>query len=122
MARWCSANKKPILAHAATSTELGDTGRYPYFLRTIPSDDMLGRAMVTWIRTMGYHTINLFNSMDSYGQSGSRAVSLAAAQQGIRVVNNYEMSGNDDTLTRQALEMIRTTPTHVNVLFADTTP
>ena len=40
----------PQLSYGSTSTVFKDQARYPYFLRTVPADDKLARAMVALLK------------------------------------------------------------------------
>ena len=49
----------PQLSYGATSTAFKDTTKYPSFLRTVPADDKLARAVVALLKNYGIQYIQV---------------------------------------------------------------
>ncbi|KAI9224442.1 periplasmic binding protein-like I [Blastocladiella britannica] len=54
---------------AATAVSLSNKTEFPYFLRTIPSDAMLGVSLAQFIKQNGWKTCSIIASQSDYGQS-----------------------------------------------------
>jgi hypothetical protein len=57
----------------STSAELSAKERYPYFLRTIPSDDAQAQAMVELIKMFKWQYVSLLYEESSYGEKVGRS-------------------------------------------------
>ena len=64
----------PVVSYSATSPQLSDKDRFPYFLRTTPSDRISSRAVVGLARKLGWGFINIINTDDSFGNAGAESV------------------------------------------------
>eukprot|EP00117_Sycon_ciliatum_P046731 scpid67261/ scgid33444/ Metabotropic glutamate receptor 7 len=74
---------KPMVSFGSTSPQLSDKNKYPYFLRTLPSDTFLARAIVRAARHRGWAFINIVFTRDAFGQDGSASVFSEAQAAGI---------------------------------------
>ncbi|XP_038071228.1 metabotropic glutamate receptor 3-like [Patiria miniata] len=79
--------KLPMIAFAATSDELSDKERFPYFLRTVPPDRLQATAMVDIITHMGWEYISIIYLADTYGIRGAHALARLAGSRGVCVAH-----------------------------------
>ncbi|XP_065174798.1 metabotropic glutamate receptor 6-like [Sycon ciliatum] len=78
---------KPMVSFGSTSPQLSDKGKYPYFLRTLPSDTFLARAIVRAARQRGWTFINIVFTEDAFGRDGTASVVKEAQAAGICVAS-----------------------------------
>ncbi|XP_062575063.1 metabotropic glutamate receptor 3-like [Saccostrea cucullata] len=62
--------KIPQVSFFSTSTVLSNRDRYPFFLRTIPSDVHQAQAMVELVRMFGWTYVSVVYEESSYGMQG----------------------------------------------------
>lgn len=82
----------PLIAGSATSTELSDSQRFPYFLRTIPGDDRQVQAMVQLMKQLGWSYVQTIQSADTYGRNGIEEFQRVAEMEGICLAAKYELN------------------------------
>ncbi|XP_072040726.1 metabotropic glutamate receptor-like [Amphiura filiformis] len=73
----------PVISMAATSDELSDSEEYPYFLRTVPSDNFQAGAILDLLEYFNWRYITLLYSADTYGIRGAHHLQLLAEERGI---------------------------------------
>ncbi|XP_022092779.1 metabotropic glutamate receptor 3-like [Acanthaster planci] len=73
----------PIISYSATSNELSNKERFPYFLRTVPPDKLQARAMVDILLHYDWRYVGLLYSADTYGIHGALEVTKLAEQNDI---------------------------------------
>lgn len=83
MAKVVNLFKVPLIAFTATSDELSDTVRFPYFFRTIPPDRFQVGAIMEILLRFDWRYIALIYSTDTYGLHGGRQIRSAADKNGI---------------------------------------
>ncbi|XP_038060044.1 metabotropic glutamate receptor 4-like [Patiria miniata] len=75
----------PIISYSATSDELSNKERFPYFLRTVPPDELQARAIVDILLHHDWRYVGLLYSADTYGIHGSLEVAKLAERNNICV-------------------------------------
>ncbi|XP_072025081.1 metabotropic glutamate receptor 2-like [Amphiura filiformis] len=68
----------PVISYIATSDELSDSERFPYFLRTVPPDKFQVGAIVDLLLNFDWKYVALFYSIDTYGIHGARNIQTLA--------------------------------------------
>ncbi|XP_072046039.1 metabotropic glutamate receptor 5-like [Amphiura filiformis] len=73
----------PVISFAATSDELSNPADFPYFLRTVPSDNFQAGAILDLLLYFNWKYITLLYSADTYGIRGAHQLQLLAEKRGI---------------------------------------
>ncbi|XKL62464.1 hypothetical protein PGB90_002297 [Kerria lacca] len=60
----------PQLGYSATSTELDDTKKYPYFLKVVPNDVFQTKLILSLLKKFGWTYVSLVYTDNNYGQNG----------------------------------------------------
>ncbi|KAK3601711.1 hypothetical protein CHS0354_016070 [Potamilus streckersoni] len=96
----------PMISYAASVSDLDDRDRYPYFMRTVPSDTVQVDTLVKLLQIFGFtHVGTLYYDTD-YGRKVIKEFTASAEEVGICVRKPLKVSkdDNDDaiksTLTR----------------------
>ena len=87
----------PIISYYATSDELSDTGRFPFFFRTVPPDRFQVGAMIDLLEYFNWRYVALFYSIDTYGIHGARQIQTLAEKRDICIAINMPVSGDSST-------------------------
>ena len=90
----------PVVSYYATSDELSDFNRFPYFFRTIPSDKFQVDAIVDILNHYKWKYIALFYSIDTYGIHGARQIRTLAENFNICIAVNLPVSSQASTKER----------------------
>ena len=77
---------KTQVSHAATSPTLSDTTRFPYFLRTVPTNVDEGAAMVGLLNRMQWKYVQLVYSANLYGSTSAESFEKTAKSRNICIV------------------------------------
>ncbi len=94
----------PLVSYTATSDELSDTKRFPYFLRTVAPDKFQAIAIVDLLLHFNWKYIALFYSIDTYGVHGARHVRTLAENAGICIAVNFPVVAFDSE--SQAIDIV----------------
>ncbi|XP_072047032.1 metabotropic glutamate receptor 8-like [Amphiura filiformis] len=93
-ARIASVYNVPMIAYQATSDELSNTDRFPFFLRTVPPDKFQASAIIDLLLHYNWKYIALFYSIDSYGVHGARQIQTMAENLDICIAINLPVSNS----------------------------
>ncbi|XP_072025080.1 metabotropic glutamate receptor-like [Amphiura filiformis] len=85
----------PLVSYTATSDELSDAKRFPYFLRTVPPDKFQAIAIVDLLLHFHWEYIALFYSIDTYGIHGAKHIRTLAENAGICIAVNFPVASFD---------------------------
>lgn len=90
----------PVVSFAATSDELSNPADFPYFLRTVPSDNFQAGAILDLLLNFNWKYITLLYSADTYGIRGAHQLQLLAEERGICIGVTLPLPGfgNEDDL------------------------
>ncbi|XP_072043481.1 metabotropic glutamate receptor 3-like [Amphiura filiformis] len=88
VARAAAIFEVPTIAYSASSDELSDINRFPYFVRTVPPDSLQARVIIDLLLRYDWKYIALYFSMDSYGSNGAEQVRKLAYDKGICIAIN----------------------------------
>ena len=73
----------PLVSATATSDELSDTVRFPYFFRSVPPDRFQVNAIVDIVLKFGWRYVGLIYTADTYGLYGVRQIKKASERAGV---------------------------------------
>ena len=65
-----SYDQIPLMSYSATSPRLSDKKKYPFFFRTIPSDNYQAHAIVQLLKEFSWSFVSLVVFDDEYGDKG----------------------------------------------------
>ena len=82
----------PVISYYATSDELSNSGRFPFFFRSVPPDKFQVNAIVDILLHYNWKYIALFFSIDSYGIHGARQIQTLAEKHDICIVTNMPLT------------------------------
>ncbi|XP_072047031.1 metabotropic glutamate receptor 2-like [Amphiura filiformis] len=91
-AKVTSVYNVPMISYYATSDELSNTDRFPFFLRTVPPDKFQVGAVIDLLLHYNWKYIALFYSIDSYGVHGARQIQTMAENLDICIAINLPVS------------------------------
>ena len=83
VARVGSLYNMPMISYWATTDELSDKSRFPFFLRTVPPDEFQAGAMIDLLIRFNWKYVILLYSVNSYGVHGARQLRMMAEENGI---------------------------------------
>ncbi|XP_035381180.1 extracellular calcium-sensing receptor-like [Electrophorus electricus] len=110
----------PLISHGATCECLSDKRKYPSFLRTIPSDYHMSRALAEMVRHFGWTWVGAIRRDDEYGNSGMAAFTEVA--EGLGICVEYSLSFYNTFSQRKVLriiDQIKSSTSRVIVGFVD---
>ncbi len=82
----------PVVSYAATSDELSNSIRFPFFFRTVPADQHQVTVMIDLLEHYNWKYVGLLYGLDSYGIHGSQQFSALAESAGICIAVNMAVS------------------------------
>ena len=85
----------PELGWSATSDELSDKTRYPYFSRLVPPDLYQAKTVVDIMKYFNWTYISTLHSEGSYGANGIRNVIRFARKEGICIAYSSELTPDE---------------------------
>ncbi|KAK7102049.1 uncharacterized protein [Littorina saxatilis] len=103
VASFFTPQRIPTISYASSSPDLDDTINYPYFLRTVPSDEEQAIAMTELIQVMGWEYVGLLYVSNNYGTKGARAFQRAAYDRGVCVASPVAISVNPTNVDEKHL-------------------
>ena len=115
-ARMGKVAELPQLSYWSSSSELDDTKTYPYFGRTIPTDEALTAAACSLWASFNYSIVGcLFDPDDAYSASFNEKLMSACASRRIGVVSIPIEQGNPSSVST-AVDQVADTKISVGVL------
>lgn len=110
----------PMVSGSASSDELSDTVRFPYFFRTVPPDRFQVDAMVDILIKFDWRYIGLIYTADTYGLHGARQIKTAAERAGVCIAMSaaIQPSAYQDELEETIDKLIKVPKAKVVILFA----
>lgn len=96
----------PLISYAATSVQLADQNRYPYFLRTVPADDKLVNAMTNFLIRNDIRYVQVVYTANNYGIRGSEVFNETAKEKRICVGQTIQFSDKGISLSDSANNVV----------------
>ena len=114
----------PFVSHFASSDELSDIKRFPFFFRTIPPDRYQVKVIIDILQHYNWKYIALFYSLDSYGIHGARQILSLADENGICIAISMPVSAHttESEIKEIANKLIAHDKVSVIVLFSIAEP
>ncbi|XP_022079446.1 uncharacterized protein LOC110973163 [Acanthaster planci] len=91
------------VSYSATTSELDNSGKFPYFLRTVPSDNMQARAIVDLLQAANWQYVSVVYSDNLYGTDLWKGVQQNLARTSVCVAMSLRLL---PTYTSRDYEMI----------------
>lgn len=95
----------PMISYGASSPELDNVARYPYFLRTVPSDTRQVKGIVQLIQRLNVTYVGALYIDDAYGKNGIKALMEEAKRSGICI--NQPIAIRQDIDNATLLEVVK---------------
>ncbi|KAM6296425.1 taste receptor type 1 member 3 [Aegotheles albertisi] len=113
----------PQVSYAASSEKLGNTGLYPSFYRTVPSDKSLVEAVVLLLKDFEWNWIATIGSDDEYGRAAQELFVSTAGNNSICIafeglIPTDFADPKAKTQLEHTITLINETKVNVIVLFA----
>ncbi|XP_033632545.1 metabotropic glutamate receptor 2-like [Asterias rubens] len=94
----------PMVSYSATSVELSNKNRFPFFLRTVPSDKFQAQAIIDILARFKWVYVGLIYSLDTYGIRGTQEILALAEKAGICIAFS------------ESIRDINTTPSYIKAV------
>ena len=98
-------SRVPVVSYTATSDELSNAERFPYFLRTVPPDKFQVGAIVDILLHFNWKYVALFYSIDTYGIHGARQIQTLSEENDICIATSIPVASS---LTASEIKDIQT--------------
>ncbi|XP_033628897.1 metabotropic glutamate receptor 8-like [Asterias rubens] len=114
----------PVVSYWATSNELSNKARFPYFMRSVPPDQLQAGAIVELLLNFGWDYIAVIYTVDSYGIHGAREVVSQAERKNICIAMSAPLSElhTERDMLQIALRIKRLDSVRIVVMFSSTGP
>nr|XP_009857999.2 metabotropic glutamate receptor 3-like [Ciona intestinalis] len=108
------------ISYAATSPNLSDKQRYPYFFRTTSSDKFQVRAIIQVLQMNGWEYVSFIHDNDDYGNAASEEFQKQITETNICLSANIRFPRNagKKVINDVAQSLIRETRSRVIIAFA----
>jgi hypothetical protein len=97
-------SQAPVVSYASTSPDLSSQTTYPFFARTIPTDEAAGKAMARLMMSeFGWRRLGMLHVDDAYGSSyfqAFRSGCAAVAQELGLGLNEYQVTPKLDSVPK----------------------
>ncbi|XP_028817551.1 extracellular calcium-sensing receptor-like [Denticeps clupeoides] len=109
----------PMVSYFASCSCLSDSKKYPYFLRTVPSDTFQAKGMASLLRLLSWTWVGVVSGDDDYGKFGVQLLLEELRGSGVCVAYS-EVIPKAHTLWRMKniVDIIRKSSAKVVVVFA----
>ena len=94
VAKLAAMYKVPMIAYSASSDELSNTNRFPYFFRTVAPDKFQVGAIMDLILYNNWKYIGLYFSIDTYGVHGAQQIRTLADTHDICIATSAPVPNN----------------------------
>ncbi|XP_039261395.2 metabotropic glutamate receptor 7-like [Styela clava] len=99
----------PQISYWATNSILSNKNEFPYFFRTVPSDDHQTEAMIEFVYSRRWNYISIVYENSHYGTRGYKDLEVKAAARNICIAEALSMpTDNNDDNTDEVDEVIET--------------
>ncbi|XP_038070543.1 metabotropic glutamate receptor 5-like [Patiria miniata] len=100
----------PMISYSATSDELSDKDRFPYFLRTVPPDRFQARAIMDILVRYNWIYVGLIYSLNTYGILGTQELLSLADKEGVCIA--FSIVVRENAAPSEIQEIVQKITTH----------
>lgn len=86
----------PLVSYGASASWLDDRNKYPYFLRTVPSDTLQVEAMLSILKYFTFTHVGGVNVNDAYGKNGISELKTKAEASGVCFEGPHSVHDEDN--------------------------
>ena len=111
----------PVLSVYATSDDLSDKNRFPYFMRLVPPDAFQAVAIVDILQHFNWTYVSLLYSEGSYGENAAKHIERLTKARGICLAMSKRISSDagDDEIDRMVQIIPENTDAPVVIIFLE---
>ena len=120
VASFLSLAQIPQISYLSTSVLLNDRTKYPYFYRTVPSDDLQAQVLIDIAVNFGWTFVSAVYSKDLYGEPGMQRFRELAVEHGICIGVDKSIGAYHDY--EEVVDELLNSTANVIVLFASLQP
>ena len=120
VASFLSLAQIPQISYLSTSVLLNDRTKYPYFYRTVPSDDLQAQVLIDIAVNFGWTFVSAVYSKDLYGEPGIQRFRELAVEHGICIGVDKSIGVYHDY--QEIVDELLNSTANVIVLFASLQP
>lgn len=95
----------PMVSYGASSITLDNRIRYPYFMRTVPSDALQIKGIITLLSKLNVNHVGALYIDDAYGASGNDGILSLASKNGICVTNSTGLTA--DSTSAEIIQVLK---------------
>eukprot|EP00106_Octopus_bimaculoides_P013986 XP_014781428.1 PREDICTED: uncharacterized protein LOC106877137 [Octopus bimaculoides] len=98
----------PLVGYGATTTQLNDKYEFPNFLRTVPTDDRLAKAIVSFLKHYNIPYVQIVHSSGSFGAKGAEVFREYALENKICVAQTIQFIEQGISVADSANNVMKT--------------
>ncbi|CAF3954175.1 unnamed protein product, partial [Rotaria sp. Silwood1] len=110
----------PVIAYSATSPDLSDKIAYPYFYRTVPSDNTAAKALIKLFNRYNWTSCVIIYQNDAFGSGGSKAISDAFHISGLTITQMILFDIAKRSFRAVLKNTLMNSPTRIILVWAET--
>ena len=118
-----NAFRVPVISHLATSDELSDRQRFPFFLRVVPPDRFSAAALIDIMLHFNWSYVSLLYTEGSYGENGAKQIEQLLEKQSTELCISFSYrissTANNEEYEWIASKLMHHSNARVVLMFCD---